>query len=101
MFWKKKTEGANILNNENATSPFKNAESNHAVKKAKKLSKKDIVINQIEALQAGNVIRYKFPELCGGDLVLVELNSGSSDNGRSYTVSTQKMADGKPTGDVS
>ncbi len=99
MFWKKNVAQTNVLTGGATGSPLIGADNSPAMnKKEKKLSKKDIIMNQVEALQAGQVLRYKFPDCCGGDSVVVELDSKNSDMKRNYILSMQKMTGGKPDG---
>ena len=101
MFWKKNTVANNVLTKETAELTSTYVGSKPTVqKKEKKLSKKDIIINQIIALEMGQIIRYKFPELYGGDSAVIKLDSKSTDVERKYVLSMQKLVDGKPVGDL-
>ena len=67
--------------------------------KAKKLSPKEIMSNQIEQLSPGQTLSYRLPETYGGGLVIVELNPQYPKKGRKYVLSTEKLVDGKPAGE--
>jgi len=82
MFWKKKQTEAKA----------KEAKP----QKAKKLSPKEIMINQIEQLGPGQSVSYRLPETYGGGLAVVELNSQYPTKGRMYILSTEKIVGGKP-----
>jgi len=88
MFWKKKPADA------------KPTEAKAEVPKprAKKLSLKDIVRDQIERLGAGQTLTYQLPETFGGGLAVVELNPQYPEKGRKYILSTEELVDGKPAG---
>ena len=66
--------------------------------KAKKLSPKDIIENQIKQLSPGQSINYRLAEIYGGGLVVVELNPQYPTKGRMYILSTEKIVGGKPAG---
>jgi len=77
MFWKKKA----------------------AEPKVKKLSPKEIMVNQVEQLAPGQALSYRLPETYGGGLVIVELNPQYPSKGKKYELSTEKLVDGKPAGE--
>ncbi len=76
MFWKKKTEEP----------------------KEKKLSPKEIMMNQIEQLVPGQALSYKLPQTFGGGLAVVELNPRYPEKGKKYAMCTEELADNNPTG---
>ena len=87
MFWKKKQTEAKA----------KEAKP----QKAKKLSPKEIMINQIEQLGPGQNLTYRLAEFLWegfGGFIVVELNPQYPQKGRRYIVSTDKIVDGKPAG---
>ena len=87
MFWKKKPAETK------AKVPKK--------PKAKKLSPKEIMINQIEQLSPGQSLTYQLAErLWAGfaGFIIVELNPQYPQKGRRYIISTDKIVDGKPAG---
>ena len=86
MFWRKKAVEAGT--------PAMKAEPSKV--KAKKLSPRDIMRQQIEQLTAGEVLRYKFPETFGGNLAVIELNPRYPQKGHKYILSTDRLAGGKP-----
>jgi len=64
-----------------------------------KLSQKDIIANQIEQLGPGQSLNYRLPEGRGGGLVIVEMNPRYPEGKqKKYILSTEKIEDGKPTG---
>ena len=67
--------------------------------KAKELSPKDIMANQIEQLGPGQTVSYQLAEVFGGELAIVELNPQYPKKGGKYSLSFEKLVDGKPTGD--
>ena len=91
MFWRKKQP--------TATAPeAKPQEAKTKVKKAKKLSPKEIMIKQFEEVTPGQVIKFQLGEIYGSDLVTVELNPRYPDKGRKYSVGLGKIVDGQPVG---
>ena len=88
MFWRKKTAEAGAQTTK--AEPLK--------MKTKKLSPRDIMRQQIEQLPAGDVLSYRLPETYGGGLAVIEWNPKYPQKGRKYILSTEKLADGKPTG---
>jgi hypothetical protein len=88
MFWKKKAV--------EAEAPAVKAEPSKM--KAKKLSPRDNMRQQIEQLTAGQVVRYKFPETFGGNLAVIELNPRYPQKGHKYILSTEKLVGGKSAG---
>ena len=81
MFWKKKP-----------------ATGEPSKPKAKELSPKEIIINQIEQIGPGQSLTYQLGEYLMDRFAIVDLNPGYPGKGRKYIVSSDKMADGKPTG---
>jgi len=88
MFWRKKAAEAGAPATKAGPSEVK----------AKKLSPRDIMRQQIGQLTAGDVLRYGLPETYGGGLVIIEMNPKYPQKGRKYILSTEKLVDGKPTG---
>jgi hypothetical protein len=86
MFWRKKAvEGG-------APTP----EARPPEVKAKKLSPRDIMREQIQQLTARDVLRYRLPETYGGGLAVIEWNPKYPQKGRKYILSTEKLVNGKP-----
>ena len=76
MFWKKKTG-------------------------EKKLSPKDIIINQIDALTEGKCALYKLPEIYWtglGGFILIERNSQKGEKSKPFVAFTDEIKDGAPVG---
>ena len=67
--------------------------------KAKELSPKDILANQIEQLGTEQTVSYQLAEVFGGELAIVELNPRSPKKGHKYILSFQKLVDGEPAGE--
>ena len=88
MFWKKKPTEAKPTE----------AKAEVPQPKAKELSPKEIMINQIEQLSPGQSISYRLPEIRGGGLAVVELNPQYPKKGKKFIVSTDKIVEGKPAG---
>jgi len=87
MFWKKKQTEAKAMEPK--------------PQKTKKLSPKEVMMNQIEQLSPGQSLTYQLPEFLWegfAGFVVVELNPQYPGKGRKYVVMTDKMADGKPAG---
>ena len=97
MFWNKKNT---TVNNSSAAVTPENQSTPKEVKKPKekKLSPKDIIMGQIEMLEAGNSLNYITKTWSGSDLMVVELNPAYPEKGRKYMVSYEEMVDGKPSG---
>lgn len=68
--------------------------------KPKKLSPKEIVINQIEQLSPGQRLSYRLHETFGGGLGIIELNPNYPTKGKKYILSTDKIVDAKPAGKI-
>jgi hypothetical protein len=76
--------------------------------KEKKLSAKEIkeqnikrIISEVGQLTPGQVLIYKVPEylgIMGAVFLTIELNPSLPGKGKKYILSTDKMADGKPSG---
>ena len=81
MFWKRKPA---------AEEPSK--------PKAKELSPKEIIINQIEQIGAGQSLTYQLAEYLVDRFAIVDLNPEYPGKGRKYIVSSDRMADGKLAG---
>ena len=60
------------------------------------ITDKKVIKAQIEALKEGQVLKYKFPEYRGGEIMWVELNK--TGKGKKYNMSAEKTEAGKPTG---
>jgi len=93
MFWRKKQSTA-------VAPEAKPQEAKTKVKKAKKLSPKEVMIKQFEEMTPGQALKFRLGEIYGGDLAVVELNSQYPDKGRKYTVGLGKIVDGKPAGKI-
>lgn len=91
MFWKRKKS-------DTSSAQLKPSEAKVEVKKPKKLSPKEILINQIEQLASDQIICYKLGETYGGDLVITELSTSYPEKGQKYIISLDKVVDGKPAG---
>jgi len=66
---------------------------------AGKLSQKDIIASQVEQLGLGQSLSYRLPKAFGGELAVIELNPRYPEGKqKKYILSTEKIADGKPTG---
>jgi hypothetical protein len=87
-----------FLKKKEATVKPTEAETGPPKSKAKKLSPKGIIINQIEQLAPEHAVTYRLPEGRGGNLAVVELNPQYPGKGRKYTMSFEKLVDGKPSG---
>ena len=94
MFWKKKRAEAAPPTAEPAEAKAKVPKK----PKAKELSPKGIIINQIEQLGPGQSVRYRLPDTFGDGLAVVELNPQYPKKGKKYIVSTEKLVDDKPAG---
>ena len=66
--------------------------------KVKKLSPGEIIANLIEQLQPGQSLSYRLAKIYGGDLAVVELNPRYPQRGKKYSMSTEALLDGKPSG---
>jgi hypothetical protein len=76
--------------------------------KEKKLSAKEIkeqnikrIVNEVEQLTPGQLLIYKVPEylgIMGSVFLTAELNPSFSGKGKKYILSTDKLVDGKPSG---
>jgi hypothetical protein len=74
----------------------------------KKLSAKEIkeqntkrIISEVEQLSPGQVLIYRVPEylgIMGAVFLAIELNPLFPGKGKKYVLSTDKMVDGKPSG---
>lgn len=76
MFWKKKTG-------------------------EKKLSPKDIIINQIDALTEGQSVLYKLPEIYWsglGGFIIIERNDQKSIKSKPFAAFADEIKDGTPVG---
>ncbi len=76
MFWKKKTG-------------------------EKKLSPKDIIINQIDVLTEGQSAVYKLPEIYWtglGGFIVIERNSQKGEKSKPFVAFTDEIKDGAPVG---
>jgi len=69
-------------------------------KKEKPLSPRDIMASKIEQLSAKETLKYKLPEVYGGELAVVEMNPQYPQKGRKYMLGTERVLDGKPTGKI-
>ena len=67
--------------------------------KAKKLSPKEIIINEIEQLAPEQELKYFLPSTYGDRVYIVELNPEYPKKGKQYIMSTQRVADGKLAGE--
>jgi hypothetical protein len=84
MFWKKKQTGTGA--------------TEAKPQKVKKLSPKVIITSKIEQLGPGDSASYQLAEVYGGGLAVVELNPQYPEKGRKYSLSLEKIVDGKPAG---
>ena len=84
MFWKKKQTGAKAIE----AKP----------QKVKKLSPKAIIASKVEQLGPGESVTYRFAEVYGGGLAVVELNPQYPEKGKKYFLSLEKIVNGKPEG---
>lgn len=68
--------------------------------KAKKLSPKDILAEQIEKLTSGQVLYFKVPESWGGDFIAIELNPQYPEKPKSkkYLLGVENIVNGQPGG---
>jgi len=66
--------------------------------KVKKLSPREIITSLIEQLQPGQSISYRLAKVYGGDLAVVELNPRYPEKGKKYSMSSEPLVDGKPSG---
>jgi len=94
MFWKKKQPVATALEGKAQETKVEAQEP----QKAKKLSPKEIIIDRIEQLAAGETVSYRLAEARGGGLAVVELNPQYPEKGKKYFLSLEKIVDGKPAG---
>lgn len=82
MFWKKKQ-----------------AETPKADQKAKPVSTKEVMIQMIEQLTPEKSFISELPATFGGCYVHVDLNPAYPNKGKRFSVSTDKLEGGKPSGD--
>lgn len=64
----------------------------------KKLSPKEIIINQLEQLALGQTLGYKLSEVWGGELAIVGLNPQYPQKGKRYFIDLEEFVDNKPSG---
>jgi hypothetical protein len=64
----------------------------------KKLSPEQDLRAKIEAMQPGQVIAYCLTDTYGGGLAIISLNPNYPEKGKKYTMSTESLKDGKPSG---
>ena len=67
----------------------------------KKLSPKDIVINQIDALTPGQCAMYKLPEIYWtglGGFIVIERNAQQTEKSKPVVAFTDEIKEGKPVG---
>jgi len=67
----------------------------------KKLSPKDIIINQIDALTPGQGVLYKLPEIYWtglGGFILIERNGQQTEKAKPFVAFTDEIKDGAPVG---
>lgn len=73
-----------------------------AVKSAKPLSPKEVIIRDIEQLAPGQALHYRLPEGREGGTLVVEKNAHHDPKDkktrRMYLMSTEALVDGKPSG---
>ncbi len=93
MFWNKKDNRGTAPAASESTPP--KAEKKP---KEKKLSKKDIVIGQIEMLEPGNSLSFLTKTWSGNDLMVVSINPAYPGKGHKYSVSYEELSEGKPSG---
>jgi hypothetical protein len=66
--------------------------------KGKRLTQKEIM-SHIKQLRQGEALNYSLPDAYGGQLAVVEFNTMYPWRGSKYTLSTQTLVDGKPSGE--
>ena len=64
-------------------------------RRAKRLTQREI-IGYIEQLSTGESVSYRLPEVYGGQVVVLEFNTGYPWRGSKYGLSIQTLVDGKP-----
>jgi hypothetical protein len=69
----------------------KNGSSNQ-----KKLSPRDALIQKIEQMANGQQLHFQMPELCGGDIIIVEMTPSYPSKGKKYSVVSTDPVNGKP-----
>jgi len=93
MFWRKKqTEAVAIPDTDRAVSKKTKKGA------AKKLSMKDVIVNEMLQLVPGQVVSRELEKTYGGGLAIVELNPAYPGKGKKYSLFTDKLVDGKPAG---
>jgi|WetSurMetagenome_2_1015567.scaffolds.fasta_scaffold189888_2 hypothetical protein len=70
---------------------------------AKEIKEENIkrIVSEVEQITPGQLLVYKVPEylgIMGAVFLIIELNYSYPGKGKKYVVSTDKMADGKPSG---
>ncbi len=100
MFWKKKTE--TVAASGAAAAPVAEASEAKTAEQpettAQTLPPEQTLESQIMQLTPGQAIAYQHPAIYGGGLSIVELNPNYPDKGKRYSLNTEELADGKPTG---
>lgn len=99
MFWKKK-QIVSAVEKSPAGVGAASAEMKVEPQKEKPLSPRDIMASKIEQLSAKETLKYKLPEVYGGELAVVEMNPQYPQKGRKYMLGTERVLDGKPTGKI-
>lgn len=67
----------------------------------KKLSPKDLIINQIDALTLGQSLVYKLPEIYWtglGGFIIIERNGHQTEKSKPFVAFTDEIKDGAPVG---
>lgn len=92
MFWKRKETKETKEGEAKLPEPKKRPEG--------KLSRKEIVRNQLEQLTDGRSLTYILPEYMwsGGAFTIVELNPKYPETGKKYLVFSDQIKDGQPAG---
>lgn len=100
MFWKKKQPVTTALEGKAQETKVEVQEP----QKAKKLSPKEIMANQIEQLRPEHSLVYRLSKIYWsglGGFAIVELNPEYPRKGKKYVLSIDKIVEGKPAGNRS
>jgi hypothetical protein len=95
MFWRKKQ--AVTAGGAPAAAPT-GMKAEGSKPKAKKLSRTEILTNEVEQLTLGQEIGYLIPSPYGDRVYFVKYNPDYPDKGKKYSMSTDNIVNGKLTG---
>jgi len=97
MFWRKKQVVATTTESAGGTAVSKKAEP-QPPKAKKKLSLKNVIVEEIAKLGVGQSVSRVLHPTYGGGVAIVTLNTDYPKKGHKYIISIEKMVDNKPTG---